>query len=166
MGLIRCPDRTGRAAIPIFGVQWKPPVLDRDVARRVIVFLEDRRVLYDPYEVETPELCVKSVLEIRAFLTEVLGQGGIAAQLADSLRAMREACRTFLGSIPLGEDDEWAVDTHDVLFGGVTSWRFNQALGVLRNGFGTHIAQIAVKYGIDVEDSLAGILPLGDGNRA
>ena len=32
---------------------------------------------------------------------------------------------------------------------------FNQALGELRSVFGLHIAQIAVKYGIDLEEELA-----------
>ena len=58
---------------PIFGASWTPPIADVAVARRVLVFLEDRRVLYSPYEVEMPEHCVASVLEIRRFLTEQLG---------------------------------------------------------------------------------------------
>lgn len=40
---------------PIFGLQWTPAKLDQDVAREVIVFLEDKRSLYSPYEAETPD---------------------------------------------------------------------------------------------------------------
>jgi hypothetical protein len=36
------------------------------------------------------------------------------------------------------------------------------ALGELRAIFGIHIAQLAVKYGIDVEYELASILPIED----
>jgi hypothetical protein len=39
---------------PIFGAQWNPPELQRVVARRVIAFLEDRRVLFVPSEMESP----------------------------------------------------------------------------------------------------------------
>ena len=49
---------------PIGGLSWQSATLDVDVARRVLVFLEDRRVLYDPFEVEVPEHCVESVLQM------------------------------------------------------------------------------------------------------
>src|SRR5207249_12117599 len=68
---------------PIFGVGWKPPILDRDIARRVLASLEDRRVLYAPTEAEMPEHCVISVNEIRRMFTETLGAGGIAGHLSD-----------------------------------------------------------------------------------
>ena len=38
------------------------------------------------------------------------------------------------------------------------------ALGELRAVFGIHIGQLAVKYGIDIEDELASILPIEDKN--
>jgi hypothetical protein len=53
---------------PLFGVQWTPPRVDVKVAREVMVFLEDRRVLYSPYEAEVPEHVMSSVFEIRCFL--------------------------------------------------------------------------------------------------
>jgi len=37
---------------------------------------------------------------------------------------------------------------------------FNSALGELRGVFGVHLAQIAAKYGLDIEDDLASILPM------
>lgn len=33
-------------SVPIFGVSWNPPQPDVTAARKVLVFLEDRRVLY------------------------------------------------------------------------------------------------------------------------
>src|SRR5687768_8950801 len=34
-------------SIPIFGMSWTPPASERDAAKRVVTFLEDRRVLYN-----------------------------------------------------------------------------------------------------------------------
>jgi hypothetical protein len=59
---------------PIGGVSWTPPTPDIEVARRVLTFLEDRRVLYDPMEAEVAAHCIESVLQIRRFLTEVLAE--------------------------------------------------------------------------------------------
>ncbi len=39
---------------PIGGLSWQPATLDVEVARRVLIFLEDRKVLYDPLEERCP----------------------------------------------------------------------------------------------------------------
>jgi hypothetical protein len=147
---------------PVFGVQWNPPRLDREVARRVIVFLEDRRVLYEPMQAEMPEYCVESVLEIRAFLTEVLGDGGVATELSGNLRAMRAACRKFMSALQeLGSGGALYLPSSAETFQGFgRSWTFNQALGELRGVFGLHIGKLAVNYGVDVPEPLSDILPL------
>ncbi len=160
--------RLNGISCPVFGVSWDPPTLDVDVAHRVIVFLEDRRVLYEPAEVEVADHCVESVLEIRRFLTETIGAGGIAEDLAGHLRAMRGACRHFLtSSRVIGPDDDpelwtpWQRDRGHYR-SGLDDWTLNQALGELRGVCGIHIAQIAVKYGIDLEEQLVSILPSPD----
>lgn len=146
---------------PIFGVSWEPPVSDVAVAHALLTFLEDRRVLYVPSEVEVRHHCIMSVLEIRRYLTDVLAAGGTADELGDHLRAMRTACRKFLTTV--GHDDPmdelWFPEPRDGV-PGLQDWSLNQALGELRGVFGVHIAQLAAKYGVDVEDGLASILPL------
>jgi hypothetical protein len=54
---------------------------------------------------------------------------------------------------------EWGFDD---VWRGPPSWEFNQALGAMRGVFGLHIAQIAVRYRIDVSDPLDQILPAMD----
>lgn len=66
-------ERLTGFSTPIFGVQWNPPESQRAVARRVIAFMEDRRVLFVPSEMESPEHCVQSILRIREALTQELG---------------------------------------------------------------------------------------------
>lgn len=86
---------------PVFGVSWDPAQSDVEVVRRVLSFLEDRRVLYAPDDAEVPSHCVESVLHIREYLTDELGRGGVPIDVADSLRAMRAACRKFLDGVDL-----------------------------------------------------------------
>lgn len=143
-------------SVPIFGLQWNPPEAECVAARRVLAFLEDRRVLYVPSEMELPEHCVESVLHIREFLTTELGKLDTQSELAQSLRALRSACRRFLSTV---EADDRRIITFGAHHGHYASWVFNGAVGELRGVFGIHIARISASHGVDVEDQLAQILP-------
>lgn len=140
---------------PIFGVSWNPPEPHIQVVRRVITYLEDRRVLFVPSEMEVPDHCVQSILEIRRFLTTELQSLKGRTELADSLRALRTACRKFMDTT----GSRSKIITFGAHQGHWASWEFNGALGELRGVFGIHIARLAAAYGIDVEGDLVTILP-------
>ena len=67
-------NRLTGISTPLGGVSWQPNDLEVSAARRVIAFLEDRRVLYAPDELDVPFHCVHQVLEIRHFLSSELGK--------------------------------------------------------------------------------------------
>jgi len=146
---------------PIFGISWDPPETEIETAKRVLTFLEDRRVLYEPSELEVPSHCVASVLEIRRLLTGELAKLQGPNDLADSLRAMRAACRKFIG-VSQRLDGVYGWDPHGYNPGHFATWQFDSALGEMRGVFGVHIAQLAARYGLDIEDQLAAILPTED----
>jgi hypothetical protein len=144
---------------PIFGVSWNPENTERDFAKQTITFLEDRRVLYNPSEMESPHHCAESVLQIRQFLTPLIGRLLDENELAKSLRAMRAACRKFLDKVDGRNGDIIRYGAHG---GHWASWEFNGAIGELRGVFGIYLAKISVAYGINIEKDLATILPEED----
>ncbi len=121
----------------MFGISWNPPEADVSRAWRVVNFLEDRRVLYVPSEMEVPSHCVTSILEIRSFLTDVLDDLPFESELSQNLRAMRAACRKFLH---VAAGDEPRILLNGGRRGDWASWVFNGALGELRGVFGIHLA--------------------------
>ena len=142
---------------PIFGVSWNPGEAKVTYARQTLTYLEDRRVLYAPWNVEVPEHCVESILDIRHTLTGLLGQlDDHDDDIAPHLRAMRAACRQFLTTTD--QIRRGSLGLHPWM-DGTPGWIFNDALGELRAVFGIHVAQLSAKFGIDIEDSLASILP-------
>jgi hypothetical protein len=144
---------------PVFGVSWNPSQAECTVAKRVIAFLEDRRVLFVPSEMETPHHCVESVLQIRQFLTSEIGALDNTSQLSQNLRAMRSACRKFLEAT---SDKDGCVIRFGNSYGHWASWVFNGALGEMRGVFGVHLASLSAKYGLDVEEGLSAIIPAED----
>jgi hypothetical protein len=67
------------------------------------------------------------------------------------VQAMRGACRRFLQSGLPRMPTELRFDPF-----------FNQTLGALRGEFGYLVGALAAKYGLDVNDELASILPVTD----
>jgi hypothetical protein len=144
---------------PLGGVSWQSSKPEVSAARRVIAFLEDRRVLYSPEEMEDTSHCVHSVIEIRHFLTDEIGKLDGGSAFSESLRAMRAACRKFLNRVGADGREGTLYARHR---GGWGSWTFYSALGEMRGTFGIHLARIAAQFKIDVEDKLASILPEKD----
>lgn len=152
-------NRLTGISTPVVGISWNPPPLEANMARKVITFLEDRRVLYAPSEMEVPSHCVDSIVEIRQFLTEQLSGLDPSSELGASLRAMRTSCRKFLDTIGIEYIDVIRFAFHS---GHWASWVFLGALGELRGVFGIHLAKIAAQYKIDIEEDLSAILPAVD----
>lgn len=139
---------------PIFGVSWNPPKDRQELVRRLVAFLEDRRALYQPYEIEHGSWVAESILEIRRELTKTIQECPQEPELLEPLRAMRAACRKYLD-----EADPRERRIHRPYGGELL---FASALGELRGVFGLHLARLCLAYGVEVENELASIFPAAD----
>jgi hypothetical protein len=146
-------------SIPIFGLSWTPAKLEIEIAKKVVIFLEDKRVLYVVYELESPRHCITSIIQIREFLTTQIFELGDNSELTNILRAMRGSCRKFLESV----QEQWYFDnargeiSHDLGMSGQI--HFYNAMGMLRATMGVLIARIIVMHGLDFEGDLITIIP-------
>ncbi|WP_133121825.1 DUF6650 family protein [Pleomorphomonas carboxyditropha] len=144
---------------PLGGVQWADPgPSETELVRRFLVFLEDRRVLYNPFQLEVESQVEHSVQQIREECTKTLQSLPASAFAVAPVRAIREAGRRF-------HDDQLEEFPH---FDGDWPRRgrpgFFMALGAYRATVGYQVALLAGRYGIDVEGDLASTMPtLGDG---
>lgn len=143
--------RVNGISTPIFGISWNPENTEKDRARKLITFLEDRRVLFDEEEREGADYCRASVEVIREKLTEFLQDFETDKDLVKAVRKFRSACRAFC-------DEVGAIDfRHEPL--PVQRSVLNSELSKLRKVAGVTIGSLAISYGLDVEDELASIIP-------
>jgi len=138
---------------PFGGIQWETVEGDKNVARRVINFLEDRRLLFGDRHFEDYMHCVRSAIEIRAMLTNEISASRPGRTLEQCLRVIRAACRKFVDAAgPNARNFDYVLAPYEA---GV----FGLALGDLRTSIGLQIALIAEKFDLPVEEDLARILP-------
>lgn len=148
-------NRLTGISCPVFGVSWNPVDTERSIARRIIIFLEPRRVLYSAYDYESVCPCITSVTDIKNYLTSELQNIDEQSELNAYVRSMRNACNKFLSKCP----DKKEFRCYACQPGNIDNWIFTSAIGELRGVFGVMIGQIAKAYGLDVEDDLAQIIP-------
>ena len=83
-------------SVPFGGIQWADPgPSDREVVRQFIVFMEDRRVLYNAMDLEVLDQVQRSIHEIREQCTRTLQALPPGAFAANPIRNIREAGRRF-----------------------------------------------------------------------
>lgn len=142
---------------PIFGIQWNAPIIESDEAKKIVIFLEDKRVLFNPVDMEGASHCTQSVINIRSELTKALQGLSSDSNLAKQLRQMRKACQEFSDSVG---SPQFILLDHPVQIS-----ILERALFKLRQKFGTSVAEIAVAYGLDVDDGLASVIPFNNPSK-
>ena len=88
-------NRLTGISCPVFGISWNPIDTERSIARRIIIFLEPRRVLYRELDYESLCPCITSVTEIKNYLTSELPNVDEKSNLNGYIRAMRSSCNKF-----------------------------------------------------------------------
>ncbi len=146
-------------SVPFGGVQWADPgPSEAEIVRRFLIFLEDRRVLYNPFQNEIEEQVRNSVREIRRECTDTLKALPASAAACHPIKMIRAACRRFA--------DEMQGGFRDIDEGWYPPYRapgFFLALGEFRATVGQQVGALAGAHNIDLEGDLASILPrLGD----
>lgn len=144
---------------PVFGISWNPPEQERDVANRVLTILEDQRLLFGDYTqlYNLGSYAEKALYNLRVRLTEELSSLDRSTPLAQSLSAMRSACRKCLDQLENASKNkpysEFCCGPGEQL-----AYWFG-AIGELRSTFGLVVAKLSTMYGIEVEEELSTILP-------
>jgi hypothetical protein len=84
---------------PYLGLQWTPGITDKEAARRLIIFLEDKRLLYQDPDREDPELSVLSAIKIREDITAHLPTLRSKSRVSAPARLIRDAAREFCSNV-------------------------------------------------------------------
>jgi len=134
---------------PMGGISWKPPVDERDKARRLLVYLAGQRAFHYPYDREIGTFIVQSILDTSERLTRDIKVLSMDSLLRKILRAMQAACRKFL-------DENQSPSAG---YGEPYQAQLLCTLGELRALFGIHVARIAFTYDLEVDACLGDILP-------
>jgi len=143
-------------SIPIFGVSWNPPTLQRTAAERAITYLESRGLLYAEFQWENPDQCYEDASGVRDDLTRQMERLTRDSPVFLQLDAIRNACRVFRDLLRQKNLEKFS---HHSELSDKQKSDFFQALGALRDACGKQIMILVVEYGIDIAPHLAACLP-------
>jgi hypothetical protein len=142
-------------SVPSGGVQWADPgPSDAGIVRRFMLFLEDRRVLYNPMDLEVVSQVEASVHAIREECTKTLQALPPDVFASIPLRLVRAAARRFQDD----QHEEFRFFDEQWHARGETPGFF-AALGAFRATVGLQVALLIAYYDIDIEGDLATVLP-------
>jgi len=139
------------------GVGWEFIGADRDVASRLLTFLEDKGVLYNPYAKKCPSGVMDSIDKIRDRIQrdmEGLSRESFLFAVLNSMRGHIKQFRNYICRTTCKDDAPRLCKDCKVYESGCTD-----ALDGLRAAIGFEIAQFTGKYGLSVKAPLTSLLP-------
>ena len=145
----RLPWRLTGFSTPIGGLQWEHNDGDREVVRRVLNALEDRRILFAEYGAEDSTHCITSAIQIRSILTDAMNTRGISDGLERALKDIRAVFTAFVEAMHSEE-----AERH-----GLNYFGFIASLATLRSLVGERLAPLCAEYQIEIVGRLRLIVP-------
>jgi hypothetical protein len=132
-------------------LQDKDHPSERDIAREIMVYMEDKRIFYTQDLFRNPEHAIESILQMREVLTGAIYKTDNYSQLDDDLRAMRAACRDFLQST---HNLKYVKHTYLTLANEKERKQFVAAMQAMRAVFLPRLSSITTRYNLKVEEDL------------
>lgn len=124
------------------GISWNKTTSSKEMFTHLLFFLESKRILVNPIELEFKDWCIESVLEIKQQLVSITQELKLKDFDADIIRNMIDACNDYLDTVkPMNlpgiiykKDDRWE------------DLSFDRAMKAFRNSFKQEIAKVEKKY--------------------
>ena len=125
------------------GVSWNKTASSKEMFMHLFFFLESKRILVNPIELEFKNWCIESVLEIKQQLVNITQEVKLKDFDADRIRNLIDACNSYLDVVtPMDlpriiykrDGEHWA------------DLRFDRAMKEFRASFKGEIEKIEKKY--------------------
>lgn len=84
---------------PIGGISWNKTHSVKDKFSFLLLYLESKRILVNPIEMEKKEWCIESVLEIKKQLVAITEETVFKKDDLYVIRNMIDACNQYLDSV-------------------------------------------------------------------
>lgn len=129
---------------PFGGISWDNNTTAKDRFQYLLLFLESKRILTNPFYMELKAECIESVLEIKHTLVEITKDVSLKDQDYAIIQGLLTACNEYLDAVRpdavpyliYKDGGRWADAT------------FDMAMKSFRKAFKTGIRQIEKAYGL------------------
>ena len=136
---------------PFGGVSWEYTENGKRGVHELFYFLETKRLLTNPIEMEIGKWCEQSAIEIKNKLADLLGKYDFNNETIKCIRTMIGCCNSFL-------DDMGAVPKSGIIYkNGRGDWEninFSKAMKKFRKGFRDNIATLSEVYKIEFPSAI------------
>lgn len=132
---------------PFGGLSWSKTNSVKDAFAILLIYLESKRILVNPIEMEKKEWCINSVLEMKEQLISIIKIIGFREKDISIIRNMIEACNSYLDEVtPLKLP--FIILKNDKHDGTWEDLNFDKAMKEFRKSFRTEIQVIEEHYNL------------------
>lgn len=127
---------------PFAGISWTKNKTSKDMFTHLFLYLESKRILVHPIEMEKKEWCIESVLEIKHNLLSASENVTLDKFDLLTIRKLIDGCNTYLDTV-------YPMNLPNIIYKNGERWadlNFDKAMKVFRNTFKTEIGNIEEQY--------------------
>ena len=126
----------------IGGISWNKTTSSKELFTHLLFFLESKRILVNPIELEFKDWCIESVLEIKQQLVNITQEVKLKDFDADRIRNLIDACNNYLDAVT-------PMNLTGIIYKKDGRWEdlsFDRAMKAFRASFKQEIEKIEKKY--------------------
>ncbi|OLR62323.1 hypothetical protein BHF69_06305 [Anaerostipes sp. 992a] len=129
-------------SFPFGGISWNKKISTKEMFAHLLLFLESKRILINPIEMEKKEWCIGSVLEIKQKLISITEGMELSDKEKEIILNLFEACNEYLNRVV-------PMELPSIIFKNGDKWEdlsFDKAMKNFRNAVKQEIQKIEKGY--------------------